>query len=478
MRFRSGGVRVKTGLFLLFQGLVAAALLLTACPLPDDPYAGLRNNAAVYESRVFNVRRVDNDRWYTLNALKLAEGSRSIVYVSNTELDLISSSLAQYIADEYDKKIYAVISGAFGDYLGGLYDVDNNGKTILLLLDIQDGYSGSGGYVAGYFDPVHLYDTTVHDKSNRADMLFIDVRPQSPRSMGFYVTLAHELQHLINYAVHDGQPQEAWLDEGLSCAAEYLYGGQQGSRINYYVADPQKTIARGNNFFVWEGPGEEDTLANYATAYLFFQWLRIQGGGSEIYGAIARSEFRDYRAVTGAARGRISGVAAENTDDGKIWDWLLSSWMIANYRNDPAPSLYGYHQQMGRGLNWTSHTIKSPSSTVALYPGEGVVSKKQGELTFNSGGHIKYAGIRAGLNPEDARVNPSLAGAEAVLSYNTNTNVGGSIETATVYPVPDRGSGASGGRSALSPEGLPQSYPIGIHDLRSRRPEAAASPDN
>jgi hypothetical protein len=471
-------LHVNTRLFLPLQGALLAALLLTACPLADDSYTGSWNNNVDYESRVFNVQRADNDRWYTLNALKLAEGTRSIVYVSSTELELVSPGLARYIAAEYDDRIYKTISGVFGNYLGGDFDVDNNGKTILLLLDIQDGYSGSGGYVAGYFDAVHMYDTAVYAKSNRADMLFIDIRPQSPWSMGFYVTLALELQHLINYAAHDGRPQETWLNEGLSCAAEYLYGGQQWSRITYYSDDPLGTIAQGNNFFIWNGYWEEvrgDTLANYATAYLFFQWLRIQGSGSGIYGAIARSEFGDYRAVTGAARGRINGSAAANTDS-KFWDWLLSSWMIANYRNDPSPSLYGYHEE--GGLNWTSHTISSSSSTATLYPGEGVVSTKQGTVTFSPGGHINYAGISTKLNlsPENVRTNPAEAG--AVLSYNGNTDIEGSIETAAVYPARNKESGVLGSRSVFSPEdaGLPQSYPIGVHDLRSRWPEPSGSP--
>jgi hypothetical protein len=56
-------------------------------------------------------------------------------------------------------------------------------------------------------------------------------------------------------------------------AAEYVYGGESGGRITYFNRDPSGTIARGNNFFYWNDDGDtwdNDVLADYATAYLFF----------------------------------------------------------------------------------------------------------------------------------------------------------------------------------------------------------------
>ncbi|MDR2136504.1 MAG: hypothetical protein LBO76_07805, partial [Treponema sp.] len=380
--------------FFLFH--VFGALWFTACAVPTDnrPNSG-NQNVITYESRIFNVQRlnVDTEEWYTLSASKLAEGAYCIIYVSDTEL--VPVSLAKFIASEYDANIYDAMTGVFGDYMAKGFDVDANGKTILLLLDIMDGYVGSGGFVAGFFDPVHMYDTSTYAHSNYADMLFIDINPQSPRSMGFYVTLAHELQHLINFAMHNGFPQETWLNEGLSSAAEYLYGGHQWSRINYFNADPLGTIAQGNNFFVWDGHWEDDgdSLANYATAYLFFQWLRIQSRDPSIYRAIAASEFRDYRAVTQAAKDRIGiGNGTGSTDDEKIWGGLLSSWMIANYQNDPF-SLYGYRGEW-KATNLKKHNIASPTTPVKLSPGEGVFSeKKQNSSRFTGQNHIHYKEI-------------------------------------------------------------------------------------
>jgi hypothetical protein len=457
--------------FLLFQGVAVVALCLTACPQPADPQPESENHSAVsFESRTFNVQRVDTEQWYEISASKLAEGAYCVVYVSDTELESVSPGLARYIAAEYDTNIYGVVSGIFGDYMAAGFDVDGDGKTIILLLDILDGYSGSDGYVAGYFDSVHMYDASTFVKSNHADMLFIDVNPQSPRSINFYVTLAHELQHLINFATHNGMPQETWLNEGLSSAAEYLYNDHQWSRIDYFNADPMGTIAQGNNFFVWHGhwedDGEGDLLANYATAYLFFQWLRIHGGGPSIYTEIAGSDFRDYRALTQAAKDRFSGITA--TDDAEMWDRLLSSWMIANYRNDPSPSLYGYKGEW-QTVKLRRHTIVSPLSSVSLFPGEGVFSGSKGTANAPKGdvdSHINYLTMGAVL-PTGSFLPP---GNDVLLSYNANTSSGGPGEEACIYATPAKDQsltqGATTGRSAFSPAALSESYPIGVHDLR------------
>ncbi|MDR2375082.1 MAG: hypothetical protein LBD96_01435 [Treponema sp.] len=455
-------------------------LCFVACVFPGDPYTDSKDyNKSSFESRTFNVQRVDTDVWYTLSASKLAEGSHCIVFVSDVELGSVSVSLASYIAAEYDAQIYSAMSSVFGDYIGKGFDVDGNGKTILLLLDIQDGYSGSGGYVGGYFDPNHMYNVSTYSRSNQADMLFIDVNPQSPRSMGFYVTLAHELQHLINFAMHDGYPQETWLNEGLSSAAEYLYGGHQVSRVNYFNSDPKGTIAHGNNFFVWNGYWEkdgDDSLANYATVYLFFQWLRIHFGGTGIYSAISNSSESGYQALTQAVKGQsvkgqISNIT--ETDDAEIWRQILSSWMIANYQNDPlSTSRYGY-----KGELKTSLATVSSSTQVDLYPGEGVFSVETQTQTQTQTGNIYYEEISTSFAGSTGK---SVSGT-VLLSYNANPNPAGSSEKAYVYP-PATGqsltqeTATAAGRSVLSPESaaLPQSYPIGAHDLRFSR--SAAEP--
>ncbi|GHT89903.1 hypothetical protein FACS1894137_19240 [Spirochaetia bacterium] len=219
----------------------------------DDDVSLYAQWAPSTPSKTFNAQSAVDGSWYTLSARKLAEGSYCIVYADETIG--IRAAAAEAIVTEYETKIYTQITGAFG----AIEDVDGNGKLIILLLDILDGYSGSGGYVAGYFDPTHMFATSVYPRSNKADMLYLDVSPQKPESPGFYATIAHELQHLISFsqtiktgAVRTSE-QDIWINEGLSLAAEYIYGGAQQPRIDYFNNDPFDTIKKGNNFFVWDG---------------------------------------------------------------------------------------------------------------------------------------------------------------------------------------------------------------------------------
>jgi hypothetical protein len=479
------GMWKNKGCFLLISWArivfgIPVLFLLAGCPVFDSR----PGPAGPSVSGVFKARRGDNfDSLYEVKALKLAEGTRCVVYASEDQG--IPAGTAKAIANEYDYRIYPKISGVFGDYLSTSFDVDGNGKTILLLLDIKDGYTGSGGYVAGYFDYSHLFR---HRDSNLADMLFIDVNPQIPGTPGFYATIAHELQHLISYVLHAGQsaqpnPQELWLNEGLSAAAEYLYSGHQQGRINDFNKDHYGTIAQGNNFFVWQGGWEEgvkgDLLANYATVYLFFQWLRIHGGPG-IYTAISKQGETGYKAVAQAARDCIHGFA--DGSDEEIWDRLLSSWMIANLLNapardpqDPAESsleLYGYRGEITTEIHYFAEKGKR---SMALAPGEGIFSLLDTAVTADDSGNIKYLGI----DPETETVSRSAPYAKVLLTYNANPDTSGESEQGYVSPfsAPQPGgtgstAGTAAGNSrALSPAGagLPRSYPIGAYDLWARR---------
>ncbi|MDR1970973.1 MAG: hypothetical protein LBQ46_03535 [Treponema sp.] len=478
----------KTARFTSLAFWSAVVLSLLGCSLPD-----LRREVGDVppESRSFNVQRANGEgiEFYTVNAVRLAEGARCIVYVSEEEP--ISSRTAKDIALEYDTRIYPAVTGVFGDHAGTEFDVDGNGKVILLLLDIQDGYQGSGAYVAGYFDMTHMY--LYGRYSNQADMLFLDVNPQVPGSAGFYTNIAHELQHLLNYARHNGEPQELWLNEGLSCAAEHLYGGVQQGRIDYFNNHPD-TIAYGNNFFVWDGFWEQeygDTLANYATAYLFFQWLRIHAGGNGVYTDIIGSAYRDYRAVAQAAGNRIPGMG--ETDEER-WDALLSSWMIANYVNAPAGSefeLYGYKGAVStRVWGFLNHHI-----TEAIFsPGEGIFSSLkektvEADEVSSSGRHIRYAGIGGG-EALIKRETPYTG--DVLLTYNANPDPGGGDEQGYLFSyggfpqsfvlpqplasplaaAPSFAAARSPGGTSAGGSGLSASYPVGVHDLKAARRSA------
>jgi hypothetical protein len=433
--------------------------------------------------------------YYRITAMLLAENDDCLVYA---EMDsqgnpVIAAVLAEEIAREYSGTIYPLISGAFGEaaHVTGL------AKTTLLLVDIQDGYDpkAGGAYVGGLFNP---QDMEQGYYSNQRDMLYLDTSPGLQKMPSFYATVAHELQHLINYSnsvmVNGGRPMDLWIDEGLSTAAEYLYAGDPSGRVSYYAADPRKTIVQGNNFFVWygkweTGPAYDDPVANYATAYLFFQWLRIQSGGVGIYQDIIKSGYTNYRAVTGAARAAIPDLGLSSDTD---WEPLLRTWHLANLINnsltDGPDRIYGYQGQIGEitggkisQLNihyLTSSMIPlvNGKKQITLAPGEGVYSRILGASYSppdGSGIYIRYAGVDT-----DGSITPTTAMApyagESLLTFNADSSAGSSggigfyAETLTADPA--------GARTAAPADGPPAAYPIDGGAFLERRDAAHDGP--
>ncbi|GAB4428827.1 MAG: hypothetical protein OHK0011_11040 [Turneriella sp.] len=163
-------------------------------------------------------------------------------------------------------------------------DVDQNGKVILLLLDIQDGYreGSSSGYIAGYFDPLNHYsDASVNAlnseyHSNQAEMLYLDTYPADVTRTAFFATLAHEYQHLLQFGkYYKGEQNDiepTWIDEGLSEVSSDLTGfGPQVSRANTFRS------ALINNTSLIREPAQFG-LEHYANTYIYFRYL------ADVYG--------------------------------------------------------------------------------------------------------------------------------------------------------------------------------------------------
>jgi hypothetical protein len=348
----------------------------------------------------------------------------------------VSYPKAQALAREFDEQIYKKITAAFGTP----YDVDGNKKVLLLLLDIKDGYARDGDpYTAGYFNANDMYSNSA---SNKADMLYIDTYPATIGNKQSYRTMAHELQHLISYSVRvierHSTPLDTWVDEGLSSAAEHIYGGVQSDRIGWLISKDNKSVLYGNNFFVWNGKWEgygttaekqwmaskgyaEDPLTNYSTVYLFFQWLRVHAkNGDKIFKDIIDSPHGDYRAVTEAAA----------SIDSKYDDWaaLLGAWYAANLLQNRSGE-YGYGD--GDELYFNPRYAAAgnpdyPGPQAALAPGEGVYSGLKSGDAFSGGGNIRYGVLAPGSNRQGGTTAfgvSSFTPGNYLVTFNSNKDV-------------------------------------------------------
>jgi hypothetical protein len=432
----------------LWSFVPVAALLTLSCPALQNPYEGL-------ESKVFwaqNLTAGDQyGAYYEVDSVLLATGDKCFVWAERSAG--VSVDAGKAVAWEYDHRIYDKIVTAFGSpEIMESGDVDENKKLILLLLDIKDGFSGAGAYTAGYFNSADLFSS---NNSNESDMIYVDTYPATLRSPDSYATIAHELQHFINYTARflDGRRRlDTWVVEGLSAAAEDIYLGEPNkNRISHFTLS--ETARKGNNFFVWEKTNNARLLDDYSTVYLFFQWLRIQSGGTEIYKNIIASPHSDYRAVTGAIPGAFAAELGSPS-----WEAALRSWLAANYINSPE-GLYGYHGEIPQ-----LKVYALGGAEQQLLPGEGVYSmagESPGAFPSGGGPNIKYAGLRergpADSSPTDPEL--SLGGLlpnGRLLTFNSNEQENGRREKGPLtgeegeaMPFPSSGSS----RSAWNPEG-------------------------
>lgn len=253
-------------------------------------------------SKPFWVTDLSTNMPSKINATLSYSGTKANVWVHDSK---ISAADAEKLGREFDSKIYPSVTTNFAKES----DVDRDGKINILCFDIQDGFDGTGGYVAGYFYGGDLFNV---ENSNLSEIFYIDTYP----AMGVdtvdvsaaYTTLAHEFQHMVNFnqnvLIEDDYYMDTWLDEAMAMAAEQIYSGQGLSdRIDYY--NYTDSISDGHSLLYWDDYG--DTLANYSLSYLFGQYVKIQANqGNSIFKEILTDTNNDYKAVENAVKRHIN----------------------------------------------------------------------------------------------------------------------------------------------------------------------------
>jgi len=423
-----------------------------------DSYAG--GFPATPQYKTFWAQNAKDTAYYQVPAQLLYIGVKCTIWGETASG--VDPYTAQKMANAYDNTIYPKMMNTFGfrgnityggivvardtmelaDWMG-----DGDKKLCILLLDIKDDYQKgvNESYVAGYFWSGNFFQNVSTDDlfmySNETDMIYLDTYPGVPGSNESNASFAHEMQHLMNFVTsslfrYSGSTvnlMDKWIDEGLSSAAEWVYSGIHPEvRWKWYNNNDSTTyfngarglISSGNNFFVWDNHRENQyaVLDDYATVYLFFQWLRLQAGTSDIYKNIEVSNYHDYQAVTNLANSFMPGQGYSN------WETLLKTWLAANYIN-AAAGKYGYMNDPTL-KNIRANTAAAGTTSLALYPGEGAYSIPNGFSMpgYSSASTIKYAGLnRNTFTLSDS----STFNGGALLTYNSNNNNSGTAANGT-----------------------------------------------
>lgn len=196
----------------------------------------------------------------------------------------------QALVQEIDDRIAPVLLENFGDSLG--FDVDHDRKTAFVIYPFKE------DDLCGFFDPMDVISglggeyEEYRDSGCQMDILHINQTFLGTDIL--YPTIAHENQHLINYAQTLGY-SDTWLNEVFSENAQALagYGNDEASPEANQAIHSINTSGYAYPF-VFTGSYVPPVADTYGQWYLFGRYLAAQtegldGGGNNIYKTIFKA---------------------------------------------------------------------------------------------------------------------------------------------------------------------------------------------
>ena len=265
---------------------------------------------------------------YTVSAVLRGVGSFCYVFVEESEWNTrVTTETVQAIIRAFDNAtpanpqqgIYATLTKFFG----APPDLDQNGRIILLLLNVRDAH-GANQYTAGFFNPADQSRGLLRTpgfrgfpiRSNEADMLYIDTQPLDPNSERAHNVIAHEFQHLLNWQ-HDAR-EATWVDEGCATYAAFLCGYSVREHVAAFEKMPSVSL------ITWS-EGNVDSLPHYGAAFLWMLYLHEQYGGIGTLVEIVQNRGTSLTGVSDALASR--GITQTISD-------IFLEWKLANYLSD------------------------------------------------------------------------------------------------------------------------------------------------
>ncbi|MCK5050241.1 MAG: hypothetical protein KAS53_00785, partial [Candidatus Cloacimonetes bacterium] len=259
------------------------------------------------------------------------------VTIDPVDVEHLRNAFEDSTAADPTKGVYELDTVMFGI----TSDIDNNGKTNILIYDIDD------TNINGYFSPSDLLGGPY---SNNMELLYIDDNPHNAgiHSSYCYATLAHEFQHLI-HCNHDSN-ETTWVNEGLSSFAQWVNGWISPYWMMLFTQNPD------NNLIQWSAG------ADYPQSYLFMHYLYehyVIGDENIIYNLVHITQ-NSMDGVDTALLETGWGTDITSID-------VFNNWVIANHINDPVfmDGLYCYSDNpIGTGQFVLTNTAEYSSYPV------------------------------------------------------------------------------------------------------------------
>ena len=256
-------------------------------------------------------------------AVRVNDISATLEFVSNNAYWYVQEGLnvsaddLEEAARFFEERIFPEVTGSFGP----LWPPEaSEGHRITILHARLRG-------VAGYYSSADEYPTLVHEHSNQRKMIYINSATLRVGSVGYLSTLAHELQHAVQWNLNMGQ--STWLNEGLSQVAE-----QQLGWVPHTVGSFRNSLPTS---LVYWPMSALDSSANYGAAFLFTQFLADHyslGGDLELL-------LRTGESGINAVDSYLDFLNAE--DD---FDSIFGRWTVANYLSQTGNGPFSYAEKL------------------------------------------------------------------------------------------------------------------------------------
>lgn len=176
----------------------------------------------------------------------------------------------QEMAELFDSQILPKETQIFGETM----DLDDNGRVTALFCE-STVFAGYTGIWDTWSDAEATKNYGVH--SNEMDIVYLSVDRGTPD------VLAHELNHLIYYAVHPNKTNLSakYFREGIATSAVNAVFGAFQRPIDYFTQDPEGTVADGVSLVNFEL-----TYDHYALPHFVLSYAAGQLGGVDGYSTL------------------------------------------------------------------------------------------------------------------------------------------------------------------------------------------------
>lgn len=367
----------------------------------------------------------------------VARGNHCNVFIERENNGIFAEQSAQtfsQIADNFDKKVFPTVTDWFGrPKISAEFSLPDD-RIFIFLVDIRDRFDE--GYVAGYFDHRDLEGLF----GNQKPVFFMDISPGTPGSLedknnSFYRTMAHELQHMVNFSIRHAAgvaDQDRWLDEGLAMFSEYIYSGEVGEdsqrvpptpHFERFLENPAVNILSNSK----ESWFREDSLyRQYGASFMFVAYMVEKYGGNSK--SLQQAFVRELVRTTEAG---VAGINAMFSFQETGFNEIFSNFILALHidQSTAGNGMWGFANKTADfGKSADMLPLKMPRHYAKSTDGSFIGSN--GQTLANSVNIEEIAGLDsvaldlncdAGMNLYVAELLPDMSGSIRPLVLNNGS---------------------------------------------------------